>query len=91
MNSQLTQETRRAWAIFRLAARKFLQIDGPAWAGAFAFNAFFSLSPLMVLLVTTASAFIDRDQAATAVIAYVETFVPLSGDMQAHILTPSPA
>jgi YihY family inner membrane protein len=85
MNSQLTQETRRAWAIFRLAARKFLRIDGPAWAGAFAFNAFFSLFPLMVLLVTIASAFIDRDRAATSVIAYVETFVPLSGDMQAYI------
>lgn len=85
MNSQLTQETRRAWAIFRLAARNFLRIDGPAWAGAFAFNAFFSLFPLMVLLVTIASAFIDRDRAATSVIAYVETFVPLSGDMQAYI------
>ena len=85
MNSQLTQETRRAWAIFRLAARKFFRIDGPAWAGAFAFNAFFSLFPLMVLLVTIASAFIDRDRAATSVIAYVETFVPLSGDMQAYI------
>lgn len=87
MNRQswLNQETRRAWTIFRLAARKFLRIDGTAWAGAFAFNAFFSLFPLMVLLVTIASAFIDRAQAATEVIAYVETFVPLSGDMQAYI------
>ncbi|MDZ7595833.1 MAG: YhjD/YihY/BrkB family envelope integrity protein [Thiobacillus sp.] len=85
MNSQLTQETRRGWSIFRLAARKFLRIDGAAWAGAFAFNAFFSLFPLMVLLVTIASAFIDRDRAATEVIAYVETFVPLSGDMQAYV------
>jgi Ca2+-transporting ATPase len=39
----------------------------------------------MVLLVTISSAFIDRDRAATEVIAYVETFVPLSGDMQAYI------
>lgn len=83
--SRLNQETRRAWTIFRLAGRKFLRIDGTAWAGAFAFNAFFSLFPLMVLLVTIASAFIDRAQAATEVIAYVETFVPLSGDMQAYI------
>ena len=83
--SRLSRETHRAWAIFRLAARKFLRIDGTKWAGAFAFNAFFSLFPLMVLLVTISSAFIDRDRAATAVIAYVETFVPLSGDMQAYI------
>lgn len=83
--SRLNQETRRAWTIFRLAGRKFLRIDGTEWAGAFAFNAFFSLFPLMVLLVTIASAFIDRAQAATEVIAYAETFVPLSGDMQAYI------
>jgi YihY family inner membrane protein len=83
--SRLNRETRRAWAIFRLAARKFLRINGTEWAGAFAFNAFFSLFPLMVLLVTISSAFIDRDRAATEVIAYVETFVPLSGDKQAYI------
>lgn len=83
--NRLNQATRQAWAIFRLAARKFLRIDGPAWAGAFAFNAFFSLFPLMVLLVTISSAFIDRDRAATEVIAYVETYVPISGDMQAYI------
>lgn len=83
--NRLNQGARQAWAIFRLAARKFLRIDGTAWAGAFAFNAFFSLFPLMVLLVTISSAFIDRDRAAAEVIAYVETFVPLSGDMQAYI------
>lgn len=83
--NRLNQGARQAWAIFRLAARKFLRIDGAEWAGAFAFNAFFSLFPLMVLLVTVSSAFIDRDRAATEVIAYVETFVPLSGDMQAYI------
>jgi len=83
--SRLNQETRQAWAVFRLAARKFLQIDGTKWAGAFAFNAYFSLFPLMVLLVTISSAFIDRERAATEVIAYVETFVPLSGDKQAYI------
>jgi hypothetical protein len=31
----------------------------------------------MILLVTIASAFIDRDQAATAVITYVDTYVLL--------------
>lgn len=67
--SRLNQETRRAWGIFRLAARKFLRINGTEWAGAFAFNAFFSLFPLMVLLVTISSAFIDQDRAATEVIA----------------------
>jgi YihY family inner membrane protein len=83
--NRLNQGARQAWAIFRLAARKFLRIDGTKWAGAFAFNAFFSLFPLMLLLVTISSVFIDRDRAAMEVIAYAETFVPLSGDMKAYI------
>lgn len=87
MNRQswLNRGARRVWAIFRIAVRKFLQIDGIHWAGAFAYNAFFSLFPLMVLLVTIASVFIDRDRAVTEVIVYVETHVPLSGDMQSYI------
>jgi YihY family inner membrane protein len=76
---------RRVWAILCLAVKKFLQIDGAQWAGAFAFNAFFSLFPLMVLLVTVASSFVDRDRAGKEVIAYVESYVPISGEMQRQI------
>ena len=47
----LGQATRRVWVILCLAVKQFFQIDGSQWAGAFAFNAFFSLFPLMVLLL----------------------------------------
>jgi YihY family inner membrane protein len=70
-----------------LARKKFSRIDGNEWAGAFAFNAFFSLFPLIVLSVTIASAFIDRPHAGAEVIAYVESYVPISGDMQSYIFT----
>lgn len=83
--SRLGQETRRVWAILCLAVKKFLQIDGAQWAGAFAFNAFFSLFPLIILVVTIASAFIDRDRAGKEVIAYMESYVPISGEMQSYI------
>jgi len=53
---RLGQETRRVWAISCLAGKKFFRIDGAQWAGAFAFNAFFSLFPLIVLLGITAGA-----------------------------------
>lgn len=82
---QIDWGIRRRWTIFRLAASRFFDIDGAEWAGAFAYNAFFSLFPMMVLLVTLASVFIARDQAAAEVIAYVGTYVPISGDMQAYI------
>ncbi len=85
MPSRLDQKTRRVWAILCLAVKKFLRIDGAQWAGAFAFNAFFSLFPLMVLFVTIASAIIDRDRARKEIIAYMESYVPISGEMQSYI------
>jgi len=73
------------WKTLRLAKKTFSRIDGNEWAGAFAFNAFFSLFPLIVLSVTIASAFMDRDHAGAQIIAYVETYIPISGDMQSYI------
>ena len=82
---RLGQVTRRAWAALYVAVKKFLGIDGAQWAGAFAFNAFFSLFPLMVLFVTIASHFVDRDRAGKWVIACTESYVPLSGGMQHQV------
>ena len=84
-SSRLGQGTRRVWVILCLAVKTFLRIDGAQWASAFAFNAFFSLLPLMILLVTIASSFVDRDRAGTEVVAYMESYVPISGEMQRHI------
>jgi len=85
MPNLLDQKTRRVWAVLYLAVKKFLHIGGGRWAGAFAFNAFFSLFPFMILLVTIASSFVDRDRAGTEVVAYMESYVPISGEMQRHI------
>lgn len=75
----------RSWKIFWFAAQKFWQIDGVMWAGSFAFNAFFSLFPLIVLFVTVAAFFIDRHRAGIAIISYVEKYIPISGGMQSGI------
>ena len=84
-SNRLARKTRRVLEILYRAVKKFLQIDGIAWAGAFAFNAFFSLFPLIILFVTIASYFIDRDRAGTEIIGYVEKYVPISGEMQRSI------
>ena len=76
---------RRVGSIFHLAARRFLAIDGMQWAAAFAFNAFFSLFPLVILVVTLASSFVDRDEASKWVIGYVEHHVPIGGVMQRYV------
>jgi len=82
---QLTQANLRFWHSTRLAFKIFLQIDGEQWAGAFAYNAFFSLFPLMILLVTFTSLFIERDVAVSKVIAFMDTYVPSSGQWQQNI------
>jgi len=85
MPRQFDQKIRRVWAILRVAVKKFSRIDGAQRAGAFAHYAFFSLFPLIILFVTIASTFIDRDRAGTEIIAYVETYVPIGGEKQSYI------
>ena len=76
---------RRTWMTLGLAAKKFADIDGAQLAGAFAFNAFFSLFPLMILLVSVVSTFVDRDIAGKEVITSMEGYVPISGEMQQYV------
>lgn len=86
MLSRLDQKSRGVRAILALALKKFSRIDGAQWAGAFSFNAFFSLFPLMVLIVTIASSIVDRDRAGKEVIAYMDNYIPISGEMHGHIV-----
>jgi YihY family inner membrane protein len=76
---------RRVWKILFLAFKKFLRIDGVQWAGAFSFNMFFSLFPIIVLFVTIASTFIDKDRAGKEIITYIGNYVPISGEMHNYI------
>jgi YihY family inner membrane protein len=85
MKKQVIQKFGSAWMIFRLAVKKFFLIDGSQLAEAFSYNAFFSLFPLTILLVTFASTFTSWDSAGAIVIGYIEGFVPLSGKMQDYI------
>ena len=85
MLNRFDKQARRIRAILFHGLKRFSQIDGAQWAGAFAFNAFFSLFPLMVLLVTITSTFVDRDRAGKEIIAYLTTYIPMSSEMQHHI------
>jgi Ca2+-transporting ATPase len=85
MPGPLDQMIHRISEILWLAVKKFARIDGAQRAGAFAFNAFFSLFPLMILLVTIGSSFVDRDTAGKEVIACMKGYVPIGGEMQHHV------
>jgi YihY family inner membrane protein len=85
MPPRFEQAAGRVWTVARLSAKRFMKIDGTDWASSFAFNAFFSLFPLILLFVVVASMFIDRESAGRAIVAYVEGYVPLDGDMRAGV------
>ena len=80
ISSRLELRSRRVWSILGIAVNKFIQIDGQEWAGAFAHYAFFSLFPLIIVFVTIASIFVDRDHAGAEIIAYIETYIPIGQD-----------
>jgi YihY family inner membrane protein len=71
--------------VLRLATEKFFLIDGGQRSAAFAFYAFFSIFPMIVIFVTIGSAFFDPDQASQSLFAYIGNYVPLSEGMREHI------
>jgi YihY family inner membrane protein len=77
---------RRVLAIVIAAIKTFARIDGAQHAAAFAHYAFFSVFPLIILIVAMASVFIDRDRAATQIVSVVQTFVPLGAERQSYIV-----
>jgi YihY family inner membrane protein len=85
MRLALERSARRAWTVAHLAATRFVRIDGTQWAGAFAFNAFLSLFPLIILFVTLGSFFVDRESAGREIVAYIDGYVPLDGETRARI------
>ena len=62
--------------------QRFMAIDGAQRAAAFAYYAFFSLFPLLLLFVTIGSLFFDRETAIRNVIGYAETYFPLEPGME---------
>ncbi len=60
------------------AFQRYGRIDGEQCAASFAYYAFFSLFPLILLLVVVGTFFVpDRQQAARQVVKQVEEYVPL--------------
>lgn len=81
----IKQKAQNTWSILLQAVNTFERIDGTQWAGAFAHFAFFALFPLIVLFVTVASTFFDRELASAQIIDYVESYVPIDGEEQRYI------
>jgi YihY family inner membrane protein len=61
-----------------LAVKNYFRIGGAQSAAAFAYYAFFSLLPLLLLAVTITSFFWEPDRAAREVVEYFKNYAPLN-------------
>ncbi len=86
MPHRIKHLTRRTLTTLELAGHKFAHIDGPELASAFAFDALFSLFPLILLLVTIASPFFDPTTSVNSVLDYIGKYIPTSAEMQVRII-----
>ena len=87
--SALARRVWRVGAIAWRAAQKFDETDGEQRAASFAYYAFFSMFPLILLLITIGTTFLGpKSDAASKIIAYVSTQIPLEEqDMKTVIST----
>lgn len=85
MHRKLYRLAKESGMILYEAVLRFMSIDGTMWAGAFTYSAFFSMFPAIVLMVAIASAFFDRQRATKELIDYVESYIPLTQEMQSYI------
>jgi len=71
--------------ILILTTRKFFIIEGPQRAASFAYYAFFSLFPLVVLFVTIGSYFATPEIATRRVLGYFESFAPVEAETRRQV------
>lgn len=88
-----TRSAAELWNWFKTAGLNFSDINGTVWSASFAYYAFFSLVPLMLLLVTlgtdVAARFVGeqaaKDRAFDYIVKNVDTFLPVSYAVQETI------
>ena len=67
----LISRGKSAGRVLLLAVAKYIETDGEQRAASFAYYALFALFPLIILLVTIGSIFLDKTQAANAIVGFI--------------------
>ncbi|RYD63278.1 MAG: YihY/virulence factor BrkB family protein [Verrucomicrobiaceae bacterium] len=88
--TQIPQRLRHSGAVVWRALIKYDETDGEQRAASFAYYAFFSLFPLILLLITAGSKLLgdspsDQEWAAHEIIGYVGNFIPI-GATEANVV-----
>ncbi|HEX3443908.1 MAG TPA: YihY/virulence factor BrkB family protein [Chthoniobacterales bacterium] len=68
----------QAWTNLVRAVNRYAEVNGDQCAASFAYYAFFSLFPLILLFVAIGTLFVsDREQAAARLVTQIEAYTPL--------------
>src|SRR5581483_2415760 len=78
---------KRASRIVWLTLCKYSETDGEQRAASFAYYAFFALFPLILLFITIGSMFVDQERASSAIVSFVNDYIPLDADPENIITT----
>lgn len=76
---------KRWWVTGKRAVQIFLEIGGDQRAAAFSFYAVFSLCPLLLLVISIGSQFVDPTQVSDIVVKYLDSYVPLQEENQIEL------
>lgn len=81
LGSAIARRLRRSWAIIWRTLVKYDETDGEQRAASFAYYAFFSMFPLILLLITIGTSFLntpeEQSEATAMIMAYVSYYIPL--------------
>jgi len=78
----LTVKESTAWRVLCRAYARWDEADGNQGAAAFAYYLLLSFLPLVILLVTAGSLFVERDVATQAVMQWVKHYMPLTSEQE---------
>ncbi len=70
------------WATIKQARARWVEVDGDQRAAAFAYYLLLSLLPLVFILVSAGSLFVEREIATREVVQWIEQYVPLTGEQE---------
>jgi len=68
--------------VIKLSVKKFIEIDGTQRAAAFSYYAFISIFPLIILLISIGSAFLDTTIVSNYIFNYLSNYFPLNETIQ---------
>jgi len=75
------------WRTIKQARARWAEVDGDQRAAAFAYYLLLSLLPLVFILVSAGSLFVEREVATNEVIQWIERYVPLTGEQERDAMT----